>query len=98
MHLPGGAAACGRVGGKRRATYDVTQLKKFAPPEDATAMRKMLAVMITEMRDGKIEPKLASGIGYVAGIFLKSVECEAITELRERLAKLEGKAEATHDV
>ena len=91
LHTPGVASAVGKLGGMRARQFDVSRLQQFPPPENATDMRKLLAVMVIEMRTGKIDPHLATRIAFVAGTFLRSSEQEDIKYVREELEALKRK-------
>ena len=74
--------------------FDVSRLARFAPPENATDMRKMLAAMVIEMREGRIDLELATKVAYVAGIFLKSSEQEDMTYVKAELEELKRRLDA----
>jgi hypothetical protein len=63
-------------------------LTKFAPPENPTDMRKILAATVIEMREGRIDLELATKTAYVAGIFLKSSEQEDMQKVKAELEEL----------
>ena len=54
-------------------------------------MRRLLATIVIEMREGKIEVELATKISYVASVFLKSSEQEDMKQVKEELAALRAK-------
>jgi hypothetical protein len=89
FHTKGQASRAGREGGRPKVRPDVSQLKKFTPPKDAGEMRLLLATMICEMREAKIDLELASKIAYVASVFLKSAEIEELKEVRTKVQELE---------
>jgi len=91
FHTRNQASRIGREGGRPRFQYDVSRLKKFAPPESAADMRRLLATIVIEMREGKIEVELATKISYVASVFLKSSEQEDMKQVKEELAALRDK-------
>lgn len=57
-------------------------------------MRKMLAAMVIEMREGRIDLELATKTAYVAGIFLKSSEQEDMTYVKAELEELKRRLDA----
>ncbi len=94
FHTRNQAARIGREGGRPRFQYDVSKLKKFAPPKDASEMRHLLATMIIEMREGKIDVELATKVSYVASVFLKSAEQEDMKFVKAELEELKRRLDA----
>jgi len=47
----------------------------------------LLADTINRVRKGQLDPKIASTIGYLAGVLLRSIE---VSELEERTRSLES--------
>jgi uncharacterized protein (UPF0216 family) len=88
MHTENRASLLGKLGGHPRLQFDVSKLKRFAPPNDAGEMRHLLAVMIIEMREGKIDVELATKVSYVASVFLKSAEQEDMKFVKAELEEL----------
>jgi len=86
MHS-GRAAELGGKGGRRRSVYSPDRLKEFAPPKTAAELRDLLAQSITEIRSGKLDPKLANSISYLGTGFLRALE---VSDLETRLAALEA--------
>ncbi len=80
------AVELGRKGGRRRSIFNLEILKRFEPPKTAAEMRELLAVSIIEMREGKLDPKIANALGYLATSFVRVLE---ISTLESRLAALE---------
>jgi hypothetical protein len=91
FHTRDKAAQAGREGGRPRFQYDTSKLKKFAPPENAADMRKLLATMVIEMRSGLIDVELATKISYVASVFLKSSEQEDMRLVKAELEELRAR-------
>jgi hypothetical protein len=96
FHTRDQAARMGREGGRPRFQYDVSKLKKFAPPKDAAEMRLLLATMVIEMREGKIEVELATKVSYVASVFLKSTGQEE--ELRRFQDEMKPKVDRLQEI
>jgi len=86
MHS-GRAAEIGSKGGRRRAVYSPDNLKHFEPPKTAADLRDLLAQSITEIRSGKLDPKLANSISYLGTGFLRALE---VSDLETRLTALEA--------
>jgi hypothetical protein len=86
MHS-GRAAELGSKGGRRRAVYSLEDLKQFDPPKSAAELRDLLAHSIVETRTGKLDPKLANSLAYLATGFLRALE---VADLEKRLEMLEA--------
>lgn len=61
---------------------DLTVLKSPATGD----IVNLLADTIDEVKSGKVDPKVANAVGYLAGVMLKALDHEA---LEERLAAIE---------
>jgi len=85
MHS-GRAAELGSRGGRRRTAYSCESLKEFSAPKTAADLRDLLGQSIVEVRDGRLDPKLANSMSYLGTGFLRALE---ISELEARLAALE---------
>jgi hypothetical protein len=85
MHS-GRAAELGSRGGRRRTANSSESLKEFSAPKTAADLRDLLAQSIVEVRDGRLDPKLANSISYLGTGFLRALE---ISELEVRLVALE---------
>jgi len=66
----------------RGTAGEVTVLKSPAPQD----VVNLLADTIDEVKTGRIDPRIANAVGYLAGMILKALEVEA---LEERLAAIE---------
>ena len=88
MHS-GRAAALGSKGGRRRTVYGPT-LKEFEPPKTAAELRDILAQSIIEIRNRKLDPKLANSISYLGTGFLRALE---VSDLEAWLFALETSTE-----
>ncbi len=95
FHTKNRASLLGQRGGRPRVQFDTSRLTKFKPPENPSDMRKLLAAMVIEMREGRIDLELATKTAYVAGIFLKSSEQEDMAYVKAELAELQRRVGAT---
>ena len=89
MHS-GRAAELGSKGGRRRAAYSPDDLKEFSAPKSVADLRDLLAQSIVEIRNGKLEPKVANSISYLGAGFLRATE---VSDLETRLLALEARIE-----
>ena len=89
MHS-GRAAELGSKGGRRRAAYSPDDLKEFPAPKSVADLRDLLAQSIVEIRNGKLEPKVANSISYLGAGFLRATE---VSDLETRLLALEARIE-----
>jgi hypothetical protein len=71
-----------------RTVYGPT-LKEFEPPKTAAELRDILAQSIIEIRNRKLDPKLANSISYLGTGFLRALE---VSDLEARLLALETHA------
>jgi len=83
---PGRAAELGSKGGRRRSVYKPSDLKEFAAPKTAADLRDLLAESIVEIRAGKLDPRVATAIGYLGASYLRALE---VSDIEERLNALE---------
>ena len=86
LHVPGNAERTGSLGGRRRRLFAPEKLEQFQPPASAKELEKILATALIELRAGRLDPRIASTLGYVGSAFLKAAE---LGSLEERLARLE---------
>jgi len=92
FHDPAAASAQREAkaeGGRQRATPRTVvppevQDLRLAGPRDVPPL---LADTINRVRKGALDPKIASTIGYLAGVLLRSME---VSELEERIRSLES--------
>ena len=83
---PKKAAELGRKGGRRnRHTYE-TPLQHVSAPESAGDVKRMLAEAMADIRAGRMDPKLASTLGYLGMSLLRAFE---VAEFEQRLERLE---------
>jgi hypothetical protein len=83
---PKKATELGRKGGRRnRHTYE-TPLQQVTVPESAGDVKRMLAEAMADIRAGRMDPKLASTLGYLGMSLLRAFE---VAEFEQRLERLE---------
>ena len=83
---PKKAAELGQKGGRRnRHTYE-TPLQHVRVPESAGDVKRMLAEAMADIRAGRMDPKLASTLGYLGMSLLRAFE---VAEFEQRLERLE---------
>ena len=85
---PALAAELGQRSGRaRRRVHRSEQAEpELGPPRTAEQVRDALGQAISEVRARRLEPKIASTMGYLASILLKSIEA---SDIAERVAALE---------
>lgn len=80
-------AAARRAGGLKKRMATLPDVTPDAPLADAHDVSRLLAETINQVRCGKLDPKVANAVGYLAGILLKAVQQ---TEVETRVAALEA--------
>jgi hypothetical protein len=85
---PRRAAELGRKSGRvRRSKSSEEQPQpELAPPQNPQEVRTALGQFISDVRAGRLDPKRATTLGYLATVLLKSIE---VVSVEERLAALE---------
>ena len=83
---PGRAAELGSKGGRRRSVYKPGDLREFTAPRTAADLRDLLAESIVEIRAGKLDPRVATAVGYLGASYLRALE---VSDLEARLNALE---------
>ena len=85
---PRRAAELGRKSGRaRRSRYSDEQPQpEMIPLQTAQEVRIALGQFISDVRAHRLDPKVASTLGYLASVLLKSIE---VSELGEQLVALE---------
>src|SRR6516164_6500920 len=74
---PERAVQLGRKGGLRnRHTYEQSN-EPVAPPESAADVKRMLAETMAEVKAGRIDPKVANTVAYLATVLLRAYEADA---------------------
>jgi hypothetical protein len=83
------AAEMGRKSGRARRSRDSGEQPQpeLAPPRSAQEVRTALGQFIADVRARRLDPKVASTLGYLANVLLKSIE---VSDVEERLAALES--------
>src|SRR5271157_2455419 len=77
---PGRAAELGRKSGvaRGRVVSSGGSHPELIPPRTAEEVRNALGQILADVRAGRLDPKIASTMAYVASVLLKSIEiCEA---------------------
>ena len=97
-HVPGNASRVGTKGGHRRAIYAPEGLAPISEvPDKATDVRKLLGISMLEVRAGRLDPKVANTLAYLANAFFAALETERhdtlLAGLVAQVAKLEADAE-----
>lgn len=80
-------AAARKAGGLKKRMATLPEVTPDAPLADAHDVAKLLAQTINQVRCGKLDPKVANAVGYLAGVLLKTMQQ---TELETRIAALEA--------
>jgi len=83
---PTRAAELGRMGGRKNRHYAETEEVNVAPPLTAEDVKNLLAQAMSDVRAGKLDPRIASALTYMAGALLKAFET---TDLQQRITRLE---------
>lgn len=83
---PGRAAELGSKGGRRRSVYKPGDLREFTAPKTAADLRDLLAESIVEIRAGKLDPRIATAVGYLGASYLRALE---VSDVEARLNALE---------
>jgi hypothetical protein len=60
---------------------------ELAPPQTAQQVRDVLGQAISDVRGRRLDPKVASTMGYLASVLLKSIE---VSDVEQRLATMES--------
>src|SRR5262252_1080334 len=76
---PDKAAELGRNGGRRRQYTYEQSTKDIAPQQSAADVRRMLAETMAEVKAGRMDPKLANTVAYIATVLLRAYEADAAT-------------------
>ena|SRR5262245_20425939 len=86
---PNLAVEMGRKSGKARRSRESPEQSEteLAPPGTAQEVRAALGQFISDVRARRLDPKVASTLGYLANVLLKSIE---VSDVEGRLAALES--------
>jgi hypothetical protein len=86
---PARAAELGRKSGRaRRYVLPSEQGEpELVPPRTAQQIRDALGQAMSDVRARRLDPKVASTLGYLASVLLKSIET---SEIEERVTALES--------
>jgi len=74
---PDKAAELGRNGGRRRKHTYEQSTEHIAVPASAADVRRMLAETMAEVKAGKMDPKVANTIAYLATVLLRAYETDS---------------------
>jgi hypothetical protein len=85
---PSRAAELGRKGGLKNRRHMAQAEEPGKVPQTATDVKTMLAEAMAQLRAGRLDPKLATSLAYVAGPILKTIE---LADLESRVVRLEEK-------
>ena len=91
FHTGNTASLLGARGGRRRAIFNPDGLEPLAAPKDAGDLLVLLAQTIVEVRAGRLEPRVANSLSYVASAFMAALDT---ADLDARLKALEGRQQA----
>jgi hypothetical protein len=83
---PARAVELGRLGGLKNEHLTILPDAQVSAPATAKDVRILLADAIAELRNRRLDPRVASTMAYVAGGLLRALEIE---ELEARIAELE---------
>jgi uncharacterized small protein (DUF1192 family) len=91
MHSPGQASLLGAKGGRRRARFSVEELKPIPEPQNVQDVLKALGQVFSEVHSGKVEPRVANSLAYLASGILQAL---SVGNFEERIAALEQRQAA----
>ena len=74
---PDKAAELGRNGGRRRQLSYEQSMEHIAVPESAADVRRILAETMAEVKAGRMDPKVANTVAYIATVLLRAYEADA---------------------
>ena len=83
---PGRAAQLGRRGGRKNRHYVDAADVAVTPPATPEDVKNLLAQSMADVHTGKLHPRIAQTLTYMAGTLLKAMEG---TDLQHRVARLE---------
>ena len=83
-----------RAGGRRRCPRAVVLSDaEDLPLQNAADVTALLGKAINEVRQGKLDPKVANAIGFLAGVLLRALET---SDIAEQLASFRKQIEGVH--
>ena len=77
MHS-GRAVELGSLGGRRRAKYNLGELNDAPIPNSAADLKNFLGKLMVEVLNGKVDPKTANSISYIATGLLRAIEATVV--------------------
>ena len=84
---PDRASELGRKGGLRNRHVTQADAVDLPPLRTAEDVRAMLAQLAVDVRNRKVEPRVATSLSQLASTLLKAIE---VADLEARLTRLEG--------
>jgi hypothetical protein len=86
---PKHAATLGRKSGQSRRRMPTPSENNYElkPPRTAKEVRDALGDAMSDLRAGRLDPKTANTLGYLAGVLLSSIDH---SDIADRLAALES--------
>ena len=84
---PGRASELGRRGGQRNRHYVETANSSIAPPSTPEEIKNLLAQAMADVCAGKMHPRVAHTLTYIAGPLLQAM---ADTDLQHKLERAEA--------
>jgi hypothetical protein len=91
LHTGNNPSLMGMIGGKRRTVFSPEGLVQFAPPQSATDLLPMIGATIIELREARLEAKLAQAFSGLVNAFLSTLE---VCDLDTRIKALEARHES----
>lgn len=84
---PERAAKMGSRHGRKVVLPADTDARPMEPPKTAGAVRDAIALVMSDVRSHRLDTKIASTLGYLASVLLKSIEA---SDVEGRIAALES--------
>ncbi len=91
---PDKASQLGRIGGRNNRHATGENVEPLPTLDNLTAVRDLVARLITDVYAGKINPRVAAGLAPLLNLQMRAIETE---DLERRIAKLENPAAAGAD-
>ena len=85
---PSAAAELGSAGGKKNKRFQHADPDPSAvPPRTAEDVQQILAAAMVEVKQGRLDPKIGTTLGYLGSALLKSIEARDFEQRIEQLEK-----------
>jgi hypothetical protein len=78
--------ALAAAGGRRRSIVRIGDLKHFAPATSAAELAVVVATTLSDVRDGRMDPKTGNAVGCLASCLLSVIKADS---LETRMAAVE---------